>query len=346
MADMRLIVADLDGTILGSRDECQDSAVAFRAKLDELAGAAGFRWAVNTGRGIRSFRRVFRPLFRLGIMPDYIVVKHAYIFGVKRWGYLPHVIWNIQTWFSIALTRFRARRTIKRLTSTITARFRRVRCRPLGRYRIAFQFRSSETMKSAYHLLSDLALPHRNFIVSEHVRELVLSTIPFTKGLAVVHLARHLRIPRENVLCIGDGHNDISMLDGTAAAMTACPSNATVAVMRTVHDSGGHIARKPSLAGVLEAIESHESGAVNNELPADITLMEKSARNNNPLERSTGHHRMVPGVLRDVILLGLCFIAVLFALASAGMLGPLSRYLMLPVEKAAAFLVKLTAGGY
>lgn len=345
MAEIRLIVVDLDGTILGPREEVYGHAVVFRSKLDTLADSTGTKWAVNTGRGIMSFRRVFRPMWSLGIVPDYIVVRHAYIFGVKSWGYIPHSLWNIQIWTSILLARLRARLTIRRLTRTILSRFRHVRYRRIGRYSVSFKFRDSENTDEAYYLLRVLTRPHRNLMVSEHVREIVLSTIPFTKGLAVSHLARHLNIPAENILCIGDGHNDISMLDGTAAGMTACPSNATIEVMQTVHKSRGHVSRQPSLAGTIDAIEAYESGTVNSSLPEDIAILIESARNMAPRERSSGRHGIYTAFARDFILVGLCCLAVLLALASARLLGPLSRYLMLPVERMAELLAGLMGSG-
>lgn len=341
MADIRLIVADLDGTILGTRDDCQGYAPEFQRKLEQLSGIDGFRWAVNTGRNASSFKRVFQPLFRQGIHPDYVVVKHAYIFDIKEWGYVPHLLWNLQVYLSIVFTKLRAKFIIMNLTRVIRKRFRHSRHRRLGPFRVAFTFRRSEDMDSAYYLLRVLTRQYKNFIVSEYVGEIVLSTIPCTKGLAVAKLAKHLKIPREQILCIGDGHNDLSMLDGTAAAMTACPANATVEVMHSVRKSGGHIAGKPALAGVIEAIDAHASGTVSSELPEDILSLQESERTQKPRGHSAGHHKIDSNLLLDLVLAGVCGLTVLLAMASAKLLGPLSKYLMVPVEKAAAMAAKL-----
>ena len=91
--------------------------------------------------------------------------------------------------------------------------------------------------------------------------------VPFTKGLSVSELARHLDIYSGNILAIGNGHNDISMFDSDVAGLTGCPSNSEAEVMRVVHERGGHVATKRALGGVLEILDSYKNDTVNSELP-------------------------------------------------------------------------------
>ena len=343
MADIRLIVADLDGTIIGPKDEHEIYA-PFRLKLEELRQRFGTRWSVNTGRSKKSFKRAYTPLASLGITPDFVIVKHAYVYSVKLWGYRPHYLWNIQTWLAIIRTRVHSRILIGRFAATIASRFRRVKCIRRGPSKMLFRFRDTETMESAYYLLRVLTQPHGNLIISQYSTDLVLSTIPFTKGVAVAHLAAHIGVSRENVLCIGDGHNDMSMLDGSIAGMTACPANATSEVMRTVHRSKGHISAKFSLAGTLEAIDAHTNGGVNSKFPADFRELESAAAARPLPAGSDGHRHLTEGSLvKDILLFTACAAAALFALASCSLLGPLSQVLMRPIDMVAAFLARLTS---
>lgn len=343
MANIRLIVADLDGTVLNKRHEHPDLIDALRQKLERLKGTQSVKLAINTGRDLDSFKEVFQPLLEAGINPDFVIVKHAYIFSIKGWRYVPHLIWNIQVCFSIFVTTLRARVFIKRLITLIMKRFNYVRAHRIGRDRVVFQFRRNEDKEAACYMLRVLTKSHGNFMVTEHFRELALSTIPFTKGVAVINLARHLGITREATLCIGDGHNDISMLDGAAAAMTACPANASLEVMQTVHKSRGHIASRPGLDGTLEAIEAHETDTVSYELPAKTDIAEEQSRHKKYRERSSGHHKVGRNLLLDLLLAGMCCLSVLLAMASAKLFGPFSAYLMIPVDKAAAMAAKWTA---
>jgi hydroxymethylpyrimidine pyrophosphatase-like HAD family hydrolase len=74
------------------------------------------------------------------------------------------------------------------------------------------------------------------------------------KGSSLTELGRFLGIPREEVLAIGDHHNDIPMLDGSAAGMVACPSNAVREVQEIVRRNNGYISPYPWGEGVADAI--------------------------------------------------------------------------------------------
>ncbi len=79
------------------------------------------------------------------------------------------------------------------------------------------------------------------------------------KGSALAELARLLGIPRGEVLAIGDHLNDLPMLDGSAAGMVACPSNAVREVQEMVRRHDGYISPHPWGEGVADAIR-HFSG--------------------------------------------------------------------------------------
>ena len=74
------------------------------------------------------------------------------------------------------------------------------------------------------------------------------------KGSSLTELGRLLGIPREEVLAIGDHHNDIPMLDGSAAGMVACPSNAVREVQEIVRRNQGYVSPHPWGEGVADAI--------------------------------------------------------------------------------------------
>ena len=76
----------------------------------------------------------------------------------------------------------------------------------------------------------------------------------YHKGAALAELSRLLEIDRENIFAAGDHHNDISMLDGTHAAMPSCPANAIPEVKESVRAAGGYVATKQHGAGVHEAL--------------------------------------------------------------------------------------------
>jgi hydroxymethylpyrimidine pyrophosphatase-like HAD family hydrolase len=69
-----------------------------------------------------------------------------------------------------------------------------------------------------------------------------------------------LDVSPENIFTAGDHHNDISMLDGTVAAMPSCPANAIDEVKNTVRAAGGYVAGKEHGAGVYEALRYFLNG--------------------------------------------------------------------------------------
>src|SRR5438477_4824432 len=77
----------------------------------------------------------------------------------------------------------------------------------------------------------------------------------YHKGSALGELARLIDVSRENIFAAGDHHNDISMLNGDAAAMPACPANAIDEVKAAVRNAGGYIAERQHGAGVHEALQ-------------------------------------------------------------------------------------------
>jgi len=334
VSDIQLIAVDLDGTLIGPMDEFH-SYSSFRQRLRSLTSISKMVWAVNTGRGIADFKQVFSPLLHLGVEPDFIIVRHAYVYGVGRYGYWPHVLWNLQTWVAIKSNGFRTRMLINQLVKLVKSRFRRVKSKRLGKYKVYLRFRDRRTMTAAYRLLRALTRRYKSIMITFYDTDLVLTTIPSTKGLAVAHLARHLSISRDYILCIGDGYNDICMLDGKVAAMTACPSNSIPEAKLAVNKSNGHISRQPALAGTLEAIEAHLSGNVDSTLPTELSETNQMPQKSNGSHDAFRREHSEPALFRDSFLMVASCIVLILTLASWNLLGPLSPYVMRPVYKLA-----------
>lgn len=342
MPPIKLIVTDLDGTLMGSRDE-YEVYTPFRLKMQDLKARHGTIWAVNTGRGIGNFKRVFQPMRSLGILPDFVIVSHAYAYGIRNWYFKPHYLWNLQILFFILKNRAFSRRMIKQCHKTIKDRFRRVRTLHMNSESMRLGFRDSATMESASYLLRIMSESYRNLMVFEHVTDILVRSVPFTKGLAVSHLAKHLNIPTSQILTVGDGLNDLSMLDRSVAAMTACPANAIAEVIEQVHHNGGHIAVQPMLTGTLEAISAFDSGNVRSNLPENWDA-QKGSRRIMDSDDSRAKHHGEGRIAREIAIFCVVVLAILIALASVGMLGPLSAPVMKivrPLEWAAENIGKM-----
>lgn len=266
LRDVRMFVTDADGTLFGQRPEF-DQFRDFKERVTRIRASYGTVWAVCTGRSLRSFIRIFRPMQVFGIEPDYVIARHAYTYERRDWGYLPHWIWNARVLWLQWKDRIAIRRAIPRLARAVirTNPFARVIHR--GPDRLCLRFEDEGAAKYGIEILRAEARPLKHLQIFEGSDEVEVRTIPFTKGLAVKELARHLGIPEARILVIGDGHNDISMIEMTPPCLTACPANAAPEVVEAVHRTGGHIAEERSLAGVMEALDAYERGQVNDRMP-------------------------------------------------------------------------------
>ncbi len=206
-------------------------------------------------------------------------------------------------------------------------------------HRLTIRFDSSEAAEVAEELLGVKLNEHKHLQIRRDKTDVEVVMVPATKGTAVAELARHLGLTRENVLAIGNGQNDLSMLDGAYAAMTGCPANSTYDVMECVHRSRGHIASQKSLSGVLEIIDAHLFGSV------DSTLPPEPSGNKSPVlgrsRRRSRSHKSRPSLKRGRLLLfGIILYSGLLAFASFDLV-PFSHLIIKPLQWINAVLVKI-----
>lgn len=338
---IRLIATDLDGTLDGNGcaiTRYQD----FADRLERYHARYGAEWAVCTGRSLHSFESVLKPLQTLGITPKYVIVHHAYIYKRGRHGYWPHLLWNagirFQVWSSSLYLRGALNewhRMVRGMNDHVTTVYHR-------RDRLCLRFRTEESAEAAAELLRKKAAVFKHLRVFHYLLEVDVRTVPFTKGMALSELAQRLGVRNAEILAIGNGHNDISMLDGEAAGATGCPVNAEVDVMDTVHRSGGHVAQSRALDGVIEVLDAWLDDTVNSALPAWWTpnTQQKNPKSmgrrmNHP---SRHHHAPAP---RGALWVGiLAAYTVLVVFASFGIV-PFSGLIMKPFSLVAGLVERV-----
>lgn len=264
---IRMLVTDADGTLMGRRPEF-DQYRAFRAKINNLRTSYGAVWVVCTGRSLGGYKRLFRPMNAFGITPDYVIARHAYIYECRRWGYIPHWFWNLRVLWLQWGDHLALRRAMPRLRRLVISRNPFARVSYSGKERLCFRFEDEGAANFGAEILRAEARPYKYLQIFQTPGEVEVRAIPFTKGLAVRELARHLGVPNEKILVVGDGHNDISMMEMDPPCHTACPGNAAAEVIEAVHKTGGHIASDRSLGGVIEVLTAYETGSINAALPA------------------------------------------------------------------------------
>jgi hydroxymethylpyrimidine pyrophosphatase-like HAD family hydrolase len=77
----------------------------------------------------------------------------------------------------------------------------------------------------------------------------------FSKGNVLSKCANILGISCQNIIAIGDGINDISMLNGSITPMVGCPANASWEVIEVVTKAGGIVADSEAAEGTVQILK-------------------------------------------------------------------------------------------
>ncbi len=341
MPDIKVIATDLDGTLIGNANEFH-LYDQFGERLSHYRSSYNSLWVACTGRSLRSFLHFIAPMHTMGLSPDYVIIKHAYIYRLTRFGYKPHVLWNLfiryHIWSSCLYIRDAINswhRMITGLSDGVTTVYHRFN-------RLCLRFKSEEAAEAATKLLKEKASEFKHLKVFQYLQEVDVRTVPFTKGLALQELCERLGVAPAHVLAIGNGHNDISMFDKSVAALTGCPENAEIDVMDVVHRRGGHIASARVLAGVIEIMDAYSNGKINSALPEWWTP-NKVQKNPHTMRRNMNHPARRSRMSRPKIAAGwlvvLILYSVLLVFASFGLI-PFSGKILAPFVKLADVVQK------
>jgi HAD superfamily hydrolase (TIGR01484 family) len=336
-ATIGLLATDLDGTLIGSANELP-LYLTFHDRIEHLRAANSTQWAACTGRTFRSFWEFFMPMRRYGVVPDYVIIRHAFIFRMTALGYVPHLSWNIGTLFRIWRETKDTSAAIHTWHSTVVGGAIGVRTIARTSTRLAVRFDTEEAAQVAEDMLRLRQREHKHMQIIRSKTEVEVRMVPATKGTALAELARRLKVPADQILAIGNGHNDLSMLDGTVAGMVGCPNNSVFEVMSLIGEVGGHVASHSSLSGVIEIIDAYLSGDVSSELPDGMAPPDSRIR---PAKKHDSKSGKRAGLRRSRILIisGITY-AALLVFASFDTI-PLSGMIRRPLEQLVDAVVKL-----
>ena len=248
---IRLLSTDFDGTLIGHEPDAR-TAASLTAALRDLR-AKGATWAVNTGRqlwfALEGLEHVHLPHD-----PEFVLSSEKDIFrriGEGDWEAFGE--WNAHT----------EKRTVDLLgRAAHVLESVREMCAVDKNIEILYEngrvgglmTSDTGTMDRVVEKIRVLSAGVPDFSFNRNTVWMRFTHREIHKGSALAELARLLDIPRSDVLAIGDHHNDVPMLDGSAAAMVACPSNAVSEVKDVVRAAGGYVSPFPWSEGVADAI--------------------------------------------------------------------------------------------
>ncbi len=259
---MELVSTDFDGTLV------RDGAPVDKQLVECLAGlrSQGVHWAINTGRSLHHISEGLRE-HAFPFSPDYVLTNEREVFRRSP----DHDERQHTGWEDFGEWNERCANDHDRAFELAGEFFKKVRSFAIehGRLHIldygggaleGIVAESDDAMSEMVEYLEGVRESYPEVSYQRNSIYLRFCHIAYHKGSALNELRRLLGITRESTFAIGDNHNDIPMLDGSCAAMTACPGNALAEVKETVRQSGGYVARHHTGAGVFEAIQFFLNG--------------------------------------------------------------------------------------
>jgi len=242
---------DFDGTLHHPDDE-PPVPPEFFEEIRRLRDERGAVWGINTGRSLPQLIEGFVES-RFPFLPDWVVAREREIHLPNDHGrWVPHNTWNkrcakeMRRMFRRSRHYLRAaRREIEQHTG---AEWIEMLCEPAG-----VIARSGEEMDWIVKRLVEME-PPESFGWQRNSIYLRFGHSGYQKGSALCEVAALYGLDASFCFAVGDGHNDLEMLDPRHAGFIACPANAVPEVLAKVRAHGGHVSRKPHAAGVLDAL--------------------------------------------------------------------------------------------
>jgi len=256
MSYVRLLSTDFDGTLIGHPSDGRCS-LSFASALREHHRAGGL-WAVNTGRGLEHTLEGL-AIFAAPVEPDFLLCHERELYHRVDGEWKPYADWN-------ALCRQR-HAELFRSTASLFAVIEQMAGKSDNHITMLYEgevpaglVTSSEGVMEKVTLELEREMQqHPGFGYQRNTIYLRFCHRDYHKGSTLGELCRLENIPREDVFAAGDHYNDISMLDGTHAGMTACPANAIDLVKDVVRRANGYVAENLWADGVAEALNHYRA---------------------------------------------------------------------------------------
>jgi HAD superfamily hydrolase (TIGR01484 family) len=253
---IRLLSTDFDGTLVGHEPDA-GTAASLTSALQDLR-RRGAAWAVNTGRQLW-FALEGLEHARLPHDPEFVLSSEKDIYrrvGEGDWEAFGE--WNANTERKTVELLDRAAHVLDAIRGLVD-RDKNVEITYENGRVGGLMTSDTATMDRVVEKIRTLAADVPDFSFNRNMVWMRFTHCEIHKGSSLSELARLLDIPRGEVLAIGDHLNDIPMLDGSAAAMVACPANAVAEVKDVVKQAGGYVSPYAWGEGVADAIR-HFSG--------------------------------------------------------------------------------------
>ncbi|MEO6055039.1 MAG: HAD-IIB family hydrolase [Chthoniobacterales bacterium] len=254
---VHLLSTDFDGTLIGHPSDGR--CISEFGEILKSHKAAGGKWVINTGR---SFIHTLEGMehFQAPLEPDFLIALEREIYcRDEQGGWQEHMDWNNTCREQHQILFKEVKPLIDALCAYISDSTD-VTLISEGLQPVGLVTTSEEVMHRVVEVIERHGREYPNFAYQRNTIYLRFCHSAYHKGSALSEIGRMLNISAQNILAAGDNYNDLGMLDGKHAAMTACPENAIPEVKQMVKDSAGYIASAKYAEGIAEAYRWFVSG--------------------------------------------------------------------------------------
>ena len=252
-APAAIVSLDFDGTLHDPAAEPPVPA-AFFALLRKLRDERQVVWGINTGRSM-PFTEQGLIESRFPFLPDWVVAREREICFPNNHGrWMPHVPWNQRCEQEVRGLFHHARKLLQHIRREVEqhtgAQWLEMAGEPAG-----VIARNEEEIAWIVARIAPLVATEPSLSWQRNTNYLRFGHRDFHKGSSLGEIARIYQLPATACFAMGDGHNDLEMLDPAYAGMTACTANAVVEIQAQITATGGLVTRAIHGAGVIEALD-------------------------------------------------------------------------------------------
>jgi HAD superfamily hydrolase (TIGR01484 family) len=207
MGKIRLIALDMDGTILA-----QNTIITAVKGILRLLVERGIKVALVTGRELEDIKTILRANSFLDDYPQVIISEGAFIYYLRRGDYLPDEEWNLIRKRDLESLR----RSIGRMSFEFADKVKGV-VAPVNELIdegiIYFAFETVSEAEEARLILEELTSSFELAKIIRNQRFVGLTCRTGLKGNSLLRVTNHYGFGRDEILAIGDSHNDEDMLN-------------------------------------------------------------------------------------------------------------------------------------
>jgi hydroxymethylpyrimidine pyrophosphatase-like HAD family hydrolase len=246
----RLIALDFDGT-----SAVYEPCMAIHPGLADMLAQlrrCGYGWVLNSDRYIDTLIEISERLDP-DVRPEAVLSAQRFIYRRNGRGvYEPLQPWND--------SRMELHRELWRLIKPLFPQWQReiesdftVRDRVVNDVVFACMVPADENAALRERMRAWIR-PWPNAQLSGNHEWSFILHADFSKAAVLEHYCEVRGIEREKIIAVGDGYNDITMLDATLTPHAGCPADACPEVRAAVRAGGGYVAHSSGPEGTIEVI--------------------------------------------------------------------------------------------